>query len=994
MMPIMRDMDPDGFLQRARSQAATLGAFDPSRLLNPAHENQLAALDKLATECDEVLDDGNALWMLNPDARTQTLREMPSSELSATMRSVQPATGDRLGQLLREVLSGAPVNGQGLGMQELGLLRTALHFASAARDTAEAVREVDRLLVQRDAEEAIQALLPRRLVGRGNQLAKLRRFADEEPGIAAENVMWITGAGGSGKSALLAKFADSLRGSMTPIICIDFDRPALFSGSLTTLMMEVSRQLEVLFPAMEPDLSNYRRMVRSAEAAQTDPAQFEQRQAKAHRSSSAWQECMARHLPIESDIVFILDTAEEVGLSSEFDLEALRRWLRELRTRDGLPNLKAVLCGRAFDEDQLALVRSSHRIELDDLPPRAAVSLLRMYMERQGVEGDFPLDELVDMLGGNPLMLKILAAYLGEGGVPAAQSLLADRKDFDRRFAQSFLYKRILRRLHNASEDLKNLAHPGLVLRRVTPHLIEHVLAGPCKLGDIGHERARDLFRRLAGQVWLVQRTMNPDAVIHRRDLRRLMLQAMTAQDEPTALAIHTAAAAYYLEGMDPVLTRQEQQVEGQYHRLFIPGAPLPQPEVLEAFARALGEDLDSVPVPARARIKLELGRKLTATELQALSGNEHALYQSGQERKEVLATGVAARAMAGPVRVERSDSRDLRVAISELQAAFEQGDLKSAALGTASAVADFASAAAHANTKFSSEDFTQSAVWRCAIATMTHDPDPLTAALLGTVDELRSSRVWDGAVNGPWLGKLSPANAYQMLFRIHGADCPENLLPWRFGDPSSRLSVTQDLRNFQLRDKKPDESLEVEVRLLRDVAPAFMTYFKDRVVQHIRLDAEAYMDLGEQVRLHSKAARVTLNDLERLGERNGSVLILDMEQIDSEAKDVLVGRVPEIYPLVRAAARASKVDTLIAFASAASQEHPLWPVELSRDRLAPALASQREQWTATLIACVDRFGLLRGFVDWMEDRNRLPRRHRHLLQTVRDYELRIRQFI
>ncbi|NMG31961.1 ATP-binding protein [Aromatoleum evansii] len=988
------DTNTEGIWRQARFRAATLGAFDPARLIDPKREDQLAALDRLAAECVEVLDEGPPRWMLNPDARAQTLAEMPRDELYAAMTSVQPAPDDRLGQLLRHVLSGKPVTGPAFGMQELGLLRTALQFASATRDTTEALREVDRLLAERDAHEAMQSLLPRRLVGRQGQLRKLRRFVLAPAGTSAENILWITGAGGSGKSALLARFADSLRRSETPVLHVDFDRPAMFNGSLTTLMMEMSRQLEVCFPELAKALSEYRRAVRSGRSGPSSSYSFDERQVKAHGSYSAWHECMRDYLPITRDIVLIMDTAEEVGLASEFDLDALRRWLRELRTRDGLPNLKTVLCGRAFDEDQLALVRKSRRIELDDLSTAAAVKLLEMYLQREGlIAGNFPLAELVDMLGGNPLMLKILATYLAQGGVTAAHGLLADRGRFDRQFAQSFLYKRILRRLHDASQDLKNLAHPGLVLRRVTPHLIQHVLAGPCNLGEVDEQRARALFGRLAGQVWLVQRTTNPDAVVHRRDLRRLMLQAMTAEDEATAMAIHTAAATYYLVGMDPVLTRQEQQVEGEYHRLFTPGASPPAPGTLVAFARALGEDLESVPVPVRARIKLQLGRKLTPTESRALTGDEQALYQSEQVRKEVRLSGVSGQVLGGSP-AARAVSRDMRVEVSEVQAAFEQGELDRVARGTESAVAEFADIAARANTRLSSEDFTQSAVWRCAIATLAHDPDPLLEALLRSGDVLRNSRMWDGAGNGPWLGRLSPVHAYQMLFRIHGVDCPPDLVSWGGAELPSKLSTTQELRYFQLRDKKPDETGEVSLRLLRDLAPRFTDYFSGAMVPHIQLDRAGLRGLGEQADFRSRAARATLNDLERLDGGEGCVLILGMENVGSEVKEILVGRMPEIYPVARAVARACTPQSLVAFAAKAARDNGMWPVELAPDHFETALAMQREEWTSTLISCADRFGLLRQLVDWMEDRNRLARRHRRMSQTVRDYELRVRQFI
>ena len=51
------------------------------------------------------------------------------------------------------------------------------------------------------------------------------------------------------------------------------------------------------------------------------------------------------------------------------------------------------------------------------------------------------------------------------------------------------------------------MAHPGLVLRRVTPDLILKVLAQPCGIEVPDEETARELFDELAREVSLVTKT-------------------------------------------------------------------------------------------------------------------------------------------------------------------------------------------------------------------------------------------------------------------------------------------------------------------------------------------------------------------------------------------------------------------------------------------------------------------------------------------------------
>jgi len=160
-----------------------------------------------------------------------------------------------------------------------------------------------------------------------------------------------------------------------------------------------------------------------------------------------------------------------------------------------------------------------------------------------------------------------------------------------------------------------------------------------------------------------------------------------------------------------------------------------------------------------------------------------------------------------------------------------------------------------------------------------------------------------------------------------------------------------------------------------------------------ISADRRAQVDLALLRKLRDGGAPVTLSNLDQLGNSEGSLLATKVADLPREVKDILVGRLPEIYVLVRVAARKCPANVLVDFAAEAA-ENRLWPVELGPSKLRQSIDIDRERWTATLITCADRFGLLRRFMDSLEDRSRLKGRPLMLVHAVRDYELRLRQFM
>jgi hypothetical protein len=143
---------------------------------------------------------------------------------------------------------------------------------------------------------------------------------------------------------------------------------------------------------------------------------------------------------------------------------------------------------------------------------------------------------------------------------------------------------------HIDDEDVRALAVPGLALRRITPEIIEKVLAPACRRGPVSRDRARELFDRMRQETSLV--TMDGDALVHRADVRQDILPLLTSEDSDGVTAIHRHAVRYYSE-WDTVADRTEEL----YHRLALgqPARTLDRHWNNEAGAR-LDAALDELP--------------------------------------------------------------------------------------------------------------------------------------------------------------------------------------------------------------------------------------------------------------------------------------------------------------------------------------------------------------------------------------------------------------
>ncbi len=116
---------------------------------------------------------------------------------------------------------------------------------------------------------------------------------------------------------------------------------------------------------------------------------------------------------------------------------------------------------------------------------------------------------MASQVGGNPLTLGLAARVLqseqvSTSGITGLKTRTWYLASLSEEIIRGQLYRRVLDHIHDP--DVRALAHPGMVLRRVTPEIIASVLAPICKVAMTTKTRAQELFGELRKEhtlVWL-----------------------------------------------------------------------------------------------------------------------------------------------------------------------------------------------------------------------------------------------------------------------------------------------------------------------------------------------------------------------------------------------------------------------------------------------------------------------------------------------------------
>jgi tetratricopeptide (TPR) repeat protein len=440
--------------------------------------------------------------------------------------------------------------------------------------------------------EPLQRLMEHGFAGRERESRTLREYIDELQSqsfkemltrrldnvldiFRARPLLVIWGPGGVGKSTLIAKFLLDHAGpgnpSPTPFVYLDFDRGMLDPLKPDTLLAEALRQIEVQFPefadrAASLSADSHTRF-RSANTENVSrSAHYGQSSLLRDRFAELVGEISAAR---NSNLLFFIDTFEIVqrrGLTSVYNVLALTAALTK-----AMPRLRAVIVGRAAmrDSDFYGFAKDVPRwksVALEGFDAASGRLYLQGRLSKLGIATVDPaaLDRIVLLVRGNPLSLRLAARVFAKNGITALEGAVDEA-----RFEASLTEERLQGVLHNRivanlEEPLRRIADPGLIVRRLTPDVIQHVLAGPCEIEIASATQAADMFNSLQAEVSLFEAS-GETTLRHRPDVRLLMLPLLRAKIKDRARAIDSAAVTFWSRMNSP-----EARAEEIYHLLWL----------------------------------------------------------------------------------------------------------------------------------------------------------------------------------------------------------------------------------------------------------------------------------------------------------------------------------------------------------------------------------------------------------------------------------------
>ncbi|MFJ3548432.1 hypothetical protein [Streptomyces sp. NPDC090114] len=665
--------DPDDPGRRHfRERTALLGSFSAHDLMSlpddAAGTADAGLQDFLLEECSRITTSHGRRWCLSAGPRARTLDALRTRErLLAAARAVPGTEADPARAWAeRLLLHGRPPLPAG---QSYGELYTALTvvgwFEDAPRARARLALDgvalpdagtIEQALGRARLLQPLHALVDSGFTGRAGELAWLGALLDEPPDggrDTANHWAFVHGPGGVGKSTLLARFVldrlDDGPAPPTPCLYLTFDRHDLVAERPLTLVAEAVRQLGLLHPTLAEHTRELERELESTLTAdrltRTEDAHLGPRAAHQRDELTLVDALAALVTSVTGGAtrrwLLALDAFEQVQRSGPVAVQRLLDFLSLLHRAH--PGLRVVAAGRA----PVTADAPFESLQLEGFDPETARTFLRH--ELTNATGELPpahsggeIEDILRTAGTSPLNLKLAAALVRRAGPhalddPRLRGRLMLRLGAETK--QGVLYGRLLD--HLADPDLRRIASPGLAVRVLSPDIIREVLAEPCGLGEVDDVRARTLFDEFRAEATLVEDVPGRNAVVHRGDVRRVMLPMLRLDQRSVMTRIHRRAVRHYAR-LDTGDDRVANRVEELYHRLSL---AQPTRKLDSRWIDEAGPLLESAmeELPARSRVYLteRLGNPATA-ELRARADDETWRRQALRVGKALLAAGVA----------------------------------------------------------------------------------------------------------------------------------------------------------------------------------------------------------------------------------------------------------------------------------------------------------------------------------------------------------------
>ncbi|WP_242122127.1 tetratricopeptide repeat protein [Sphingomonas lacusdianchii] len=476
--------------------------------------------------------------------------------------------------------------------------------------------------------------------------SRVRSFFSSE----TRSPLFISGPGGAGKTALLGRFliehVEAPTSGWFPFAYVAFDSDAIDVREPFTLLVEVGGQLAAQIAhaadpqtrrSLEVALADYRDGVgryRDARASLTHRASVHESQrgrldslGKQERklclrfarllqviSAAAGEQQKTRAVPV----LIVFDTFEEVIYRARQDLIGFWRTLAQVSRE--FPPLRVVIAGRAGPDAATAAAEHVSEHPLKDLTSSEAASLL----VKLRVSPPERARTIARQVGGNPLTLRLAARVAQDEHEGAGLDGLETKRfgilAISPALIRGQLYRRVLEHIHD--DDVRALAHPGMVLRRVTPGIIKAVLAPICRIQNAA-KNAKDLFEALRREHALV-RLEGDGSLRYREEVRRPVLDLLQQDMSEQVRQIHQLAVSYYFDLGSPAdAPGALERAEEIYHRLMLGQGGWDLDERwLPGVESYLATAIEEVPLAQRVWLAQRMSIELPA-ELYALADQE-----------------------------------------------------------------------------------------------------------------------------------------------------------------------------------------------------------------------------------------------------------------------------------------------------------------------------------------------------------------------------------
>lgn len=598
--------------------AALSGPFEPKRALQQPEVRSddgsvlAMAATRLADVCDTSPAGASGRWLMRTPARHTFLQSLPRDALEKAARARVAGDADIESVELVAVLLDQPplsrshiealVEGAG-DRADLERAILALDRAGDAAPAHDLLPSARSALGELHRQATRQQVSERGFVGRENECSEIADWLSQPSSSNAVRCLLVIAEPGMGKSTLLDEAMGRYCEIDRPLIIrLDFDRAGLDVLDQVGLTMEAARQLAEQMGRAGTELLDARQKAGRAQRDSDGRSSRGDRTRVPENLASLMGTAVAA---IGRPVLVVLDTLEVLRGRGETHPVRLFQWLDALLAKGVMP-MRVLGASRGDALQGLPEVSETSARRVPTLVPKyrvlplprledaAAEALLRKLSVPTAL-----FEELLKIAQGNPLKLRLAAEIAKRTGIdklpPRRRGAAVDA---------AFLYRFLLSRVEDP--ELRKLAHPGLIVRRINAALIREVLAPKLRLGSISEARAQALLDELAAHHWLVEVDPGTGFLKHRSDMRRLLLPLLYRSEPAKAARIDAAVIPWFASIREPWA-----QNEAIYHQLQLTRRGAPPPSVPSDVAAQFDDDmLDELPQAAADLVRSARGQR------------------------------------------------------------------------------------------------------------------------------------------------------------------------------------------------------------------------------------------------------------------------------------------------------------------------------------------------------------------------------------------------